>query len=99
MLTQVPVSIWKHLGDRVATPPCLRGERKGIRTKVKVARHPYFQKRVTWHSSQGGLKKSHKDAEAALTHCIVYFIALAFWASVDIPGEIIVLLHSGLCRG
>lgn len=95
---QAPVSIWKHLDGRVVTPPCLRGEKKGIRAKVKVACHPYFQKRFMWHSSQERHKKSCKDAGAALTHCIVYVIALAFWASVDMPGEIIVLLHSALGR-
>lgn len=99
MLTQAPVSIWKHLDGRVVTPPCLRGERKGIRAKVKVARHSYFLKRFMWHSSQGRRKRSCKDARAALTHCIVYVITLAFWASVDIPGERIVLLHSGLGSG
>lgn len=37
MPTQAPVSIWKHLDGRVVTPPCLKGEKKGIRAKVKVA--------------------------------------------------------------
>lgn len=100
MLTQAPVSIWKHLDGRVVTPPCLGGERKGIRAKVKLACHRYFLKRFMWHSSQERHKKSHKNARTALPSPLYsihyYFGSLGIsWHT----GERIVLLHSGLGRG